>query len=557
MKILFKRNNRSDSALPAGNAGEPIWFKDKLYIGSVGSTAGGSVGSTAGDLVLIGPYTASNGIEISEGVIKHSNTSKTKISGLYKITVDNSGHVTAATAVSKSDITGLGIPSTNTTYSAGTGLSLSDTTFNHSNSVTAVTNAGLFKFKYDAQGHITGTTEVTKSDITALGIPGSDTNTHLAHKITFTNAGATTPTGNSVAVITSIPKIETTTSDGNDTVNPTTVNVPTTAYVDNKVAALRTEVGNPMMFRGSLGDGGTVTSLPSNPKAGDTYKVIEETTITNVGTAKVGDTIIYTGTGWVIIPSGDEPKGTVTSVALQVPTGLSVTGSPISSNGTFKIGIASGYTIPQLTDLYSYKSIKGDTTATATASAIGDTLTIAGTAPISTIASTDTITISHDNSGVSAASYPATASSTSQLLYGGTFNVPTFTVDAKGHLTAAGSVTYKIPASDNTDTKVTSAANHYTPSAESGSAITPSDSSPGSYALGTEYTVVTGITLSRDSKGHVTGASVTQQKIKDTNTNDRYTFSTDATTGKFSVTNASTTNTTHAVTLTEIDGGTF
>jgi hypothetical protein len=38
-------------------------------------------------------------------------------SGLYKVTVDATGHVSAATAVAKSDITALGIPSTNTTYS--------------------------------------------------------------------------------------------------------------------------------------------------------------------------------------------------------------------------------------------------------------------------------------------------------------------------------------------------------------------------------------------------------------------------------------------------------
>ena len=43
-------------------------------------------------------------------------------SGLYKITVDSTGHVSAATAVSKSDITALGIPGsdTNTTYSIAT-----------------------------------------------------------------------------------------------------------------------------------------------------------------------------------------------------------------------------------------------------------------------------------------------------------------------------------------------------------------------------------------------------------------------------------------------------
>ena len=90
-------------------------------------------------------------------------------SGLYKITTNSEGHVTAATAVAKADITALGIPGsdTNTTYSAGTGLSLSGTKFNHSNSVTAGT-AGTSSntsgqtlavpyITYDAQGHITAT----------------------------------------------------------------------------------------------------------------------------------------------------------------------------------------------------------------------------------------------------------------------------------------------------------------------------------------------------------------------------------------------------------------
>lgn len=41
-----------------------------------------------------------------------------KESGLYKVTVDGQGHVSAAEAVTKTDITGLGIPAQDTTYSA-------------------------------------------------------------------------------------------------------------------------------------------------------------------------------------------------------------------------------------------------------------------------------------------------------------------------------------------------------------------------------------------------------------------------------------------------------
>ena len=59
--------------------------------------------------------------------------------GLYKITVDELGHVSGAEAVAKDDIVALGIPAQDTTYSAGSGLSLSGTTINHASSITAGT----------------------------------------------------------------------------------------------------------------------------------------------------------------------------------------------------------------------------------------------------------------------------------------------------------------------------------------------------------------------------------------------------------------------------------
>lgn len=50
---------------------------------------------------------------------------------------------------------------------AGTGLSKSGTTLNHSNSVTAKTTAGAYKIKYDSSGHITGTSSLSYSDVGA------------------------------------------------------------------------------------------------------------------------------------------------------------------------------------------------------------------------------------------------------------------------------------------------------------------------------------------------------------------------------------------------------
>ena len=112
-------------------------------------------------------------------------------SGLYKVTVDNTGHVSAVAAVTKSDITGLGIPTQDTTYNvvstSANGLMSStdkqklDGIANNANNYTHPSftqrAAGLYKVTVNNQGHVTNAVAVTKSDITALGIPGQDTNT--------------------------------------------------------------------------------------------------------------------------------------------------------------------------------------------------------------------------------------------------------------------------------------------------------------------------------------------------------------------------------------------
>ena len=59
---------------------------------------------------------------IAAGANKYVHPAHTaKAAGLYKVTVDSLGHVTDAAAVTKTDITALGIPAKDTTYSAATG----------------------------------------------------------------------------------------------------------------------------------------------------------------------------------------------------------------------------------------------------------------------------------------------------------------------------------------------------------------------------------------------------------------------------------------------------
>lgn len=130
--------------------------------------------------------------------------------------------------------------------------------------------------------------------------------------------------------------------------------IPATASsaVDTKVAtekAVATAIEalpEPMVFRGTLGTGGTITSLPVDGTAGkgDTYKVITAGTYAGE-TAKIGDTFICntktaSANTWVLIPSGDEPSGTVTNIATSVGI-TTASGSAITDTGTLKLKLKS------------------------------------------------------------------------------------------------------------------------------------------------------------------------------------------------------------------------
>ena len=182
-----------------------------------------------------------DGIAVNANKYTHPSYTA-KSSGLYKITVDSLGHISTTTAVTKADITALGIPGsdTNTTYSAFKGATSSagggaglvpapaagasnrylrsdgtwqvppDTNTTYGLVTTSANglmsasdkkkldgiasgankythpgytarSSGLYKITVDSSGHISAVTAVTKSDITALGIPGQDTNTVYTH----------------------------------------------------------------------------------------------------------------------------------------------------------------------------------------------------------------------------------------------------------------------------------------------------------------------------------------------------------------------------------------
>lgn len=105
----------------------------------------------------------------------------------------------------------------------------------------------------------------------------------------------------------------------------------------------------PMVFKGSLGTGGTISTLPTASSENEGYVYIVITDGTYAGqTAKAGDTFVSDGSAWVLIPSADEPSvinDTVTSTALtwssEKISGYvegNADGTPAASLSTLKIG---------------------------------------------------------------------------------------------------------------------------------------------------------------------------------------------------------------------------
>ena len=144
---------RGETGLPGKGAGNVYVIGDNLEVGKKYLFVPAASGSTEGSFIEYVPPT----------IPEHPSFS-TRSSGLYKITVNNQGHVTGVAAVTKEDITALGIPGQDT-----------NTVYTHPGFTAR--SSGLYKITVNNQGHVTGVTAVTKEDITALGIPAQDTNT--------------------------------------------------------------------------------------------------------------------------------------------------------------------------------------------------------------------------------------------------------------------------------------------------------------------------------------------------------------------------------------------
>lgn len=184
----------------------------------------------------------------------------------------------------------------------------------------AAKTSGLYKIATDKFGHVTSTAAVTKTDITALGIPATDTNTTYTFQGASNGFKVTPSNGETQTVIVSprlknnVTKTDATTTAGyipkfnnttgviengysvQTTLASSSTAIPTAAAVvaaiDNKIA-----VADAMIYKGTLGTDGTVTKVPANGyKVGWTYKVIATGTYAGIK-CEVGDMLIAINNG--------------------------------------------------------------------------------------------------------------------------------------------------------------------------------------------------------------------------------------------------------------------
>jgi len=85
---------------------------------------------------------------------------------------------------------------------------------------------------------------------------------------------------------------------------------------------------------------GSYNDLSNKPTVPTNLDSLTDVVITS---ATNGQSLQYNGTNWV---NGSAGSGSVTSVDMTVPTGLAVSGNPVTTSGTLAVTYATGYAIP-------------------------------------------------------------------------------------------------------------------------------------------------------------------------------------------------------------------
>ena len=159
-------------------------------------------------------------------------------------------------------------------------------------------------------------------------------------------------------------------------------------------------------------DGATVTTAELNVLDGDTaassttVAAADRVVINDNGTMKqvaMSDIATYIG--------GVSSSGTVTSVDMSVPTGLTVSGNPVTTSGTLAVSLQSGYSIPttssqgQWNTAYSWGDHSNGGYLTSVAAGTGISVSTSGsTVTVSSTSTVDTSSVLSSTAGASVGS---------------------------------------------------------------------------------------------------------------------------------------------------------
>lgn len=335
----------------------------------------------------------------------------------------------------------------------------------------------------NAQGHVTNvaTKTVTAKDTKVSSASLSVSGKNISGTIVPTTGSNISMTGGDGALWHKL------TIDGTETevANQGTLST-SLASTDALNAAIRGL--NAMTYKGTVGTNGTVATLPvpnNTPgsevyvQLGDTY-VVKTAGAGDVSTSKPGDMYIAQGT--------EDSNGNIEANALTwayVPAGLDA-----DTRYQFRVD----------SNNLQYKEGDGSYQTFATISGDGNV--------ISTSTSGTTVTITHGNSGVTAAadvgsnSTLPTSTADVTLAASNKFNIPVISVNAQGHVTALSNQVMQLPADRNSTYEIGTAA--HTDTNKAYIKLTES----GTSAKGTTNAVVTGdgvITVAGSANGVAIG----------------------------------------------------
>lgn len=391
---------------------------------------------------------------IDEGANKYTHPTYTsRASGLYKITVNGTGHVSAVTAVVQSDITGLGIATDDVMTGASSSVD------GAKGLVPAPAKGDQNKFlRADGTWVVPTDTKYTHPTYTAVdGKPDADATPGFGG--TFTVTDITTNTLGHVTAGTSrtitIPSTAATTSAAGlmSAADKTKLNGIATGAEVNQNAFSNIKVGETTIQADTKtdtleivgSDGVTVTPDATNDKI-----TITNSGVRSIATGSTNGTISVNTNG----SSANVAVKGLGSAAYTNSSAYATAGHRHDNATTDTDGFMSSSDKSKLDGIANGATANKGTVTSVTISA-GDGIAVSSTAAITT-SGTRTISLSESGVTVNTDGTAKTFGNTSQQSPGhsGTFNIPYFTVDKYGRITAASTTTVKLPASGNTDTKV-------------------------------------------------------------------------------------------------------